>query len=61
MTAALNECMEIRHIQHMTVLNLIYNQVYSNKTLIFPAGGEWIVSTAREDDRSRAALTSLEL
>ena len=38
-TAALNECMEILHIQHMTVL--IYNQVHSTKTFIFLAGGEW--------------------
>ena len=32
--------MEVIYIQHMKVL--LYNQVYSTKTFIFPAGGEWL-------------------
>ena len=37
-TAVLNKCMEVLYIQHMKVL--LYNQVYSTKIFIFPAGGE---------------------
>ena len=37
-TAALIECMEVLYIQNMKVL--LFNQVYSTKIFIFPAGGE---------------------
>ena len=42
MTTALNKCMEVLFIQNMKVL--LYNQVYSTKIFIFPAGGEWLVA-----------------
>ena len=47
LTAALNECMEVIYIQDIRLI--LYNQVYSTKTFIFLAGGEWKSQTSRRD------------